>query len=204
MNLAQSIKRVAQLRAGMRRGSRVKPPVPVAGMQDIRTFDSPLVSQGEIPSAGAKCSARGLAKLAATMACGGSFGGIRLIGEEAHAALHAAPIKREMLAIETTFSQAGLATFTRPNPADGDLGRGLNDGREGYFGWMGLGGSIFQWHPELQIGFGYVPTSLHVLDMVNERGKAYQAEAVRCARRVADERGPDTAVNGSEVYEAAG
>ena len=35
---------------------------------------------------------------------------------------------------------------------------------------------IFQWHPELEIGFAFVPTSLHILDLVNERGKVYQAE----------------------------
>ena len=33
---------------------------------------------------------------------------------------------------------------------------------------MGLGGSIFHWHPELDIGFSFVPTSLHVLDFLNE------------------------------------
>jgi hypothetical protein len=39
---------------------------------------------------------------------------------------------------------------------------------------MGLGGSIFQWHPEKKIGFAFVPTSLHALDIVNERGNIYQ------------------------------
>ena len=32
--------------------------------------------------------------------------------------------------------------------------------RAGYFGWMGYGGSAFQWHPELQIGFAYTCTLL--------------------------------------------
>ena len=27
--------------------------------------------------------------------------------------------------------------------------------RNGYYGWQGLGGSIFQWHPELNISFAY-------------------------------------------------
>jgi hypothetical protein len=44
---------------------------------------------------------------------------------------------------------------------------------------MGLGGSIFQWHPEKRIGFSFVPTGLHVLDIVNERGKAFQSALVR-------------------------
>ena len=61
----------------------------------------------------------------------------------------------------------------------------MHEGREGYFGWMGLGGSIFQWHPEKRIGFAYVPTSLNVLDMVNERGKAYQVEVMRTLQDLA-------------------
>ena len=183
MNLLQSAARISRFRAGMRRSSRGKTPVAIVGMRDIRVIDSPSVATGEVPSAGAKCSARGLAKLAAAMACGGRFKGHELMGQLAHKALHGEPVKRNMLAIDTTFSQGGLASFGAANPADGALGRGLNEGREGYFGWMGFGGSIFQWHPELQIGFGYAPTSLNVLDMVNERGKAYQAEVVRCVQR---------------------
>jgi hypothetical protein len=49
---------------------------------------------------------------------------------------------------------------------------------------MGLGGSIFQWHPRLDIGFAFVPTSLHVLDFFNERGKVYQAETLSCIARM--------------------
>ena len=67
------------------------------------------------------------------------------------------------------------------------LGRALNDGRQGFFGWMGLGGSIFQWHPRHDIGFGYVPTSLNVLDILNERGKEYQREVVRCVENLSSD-----------------
>ena len=49
---------------------------------------------------------------------------------------------------------------------------------------MGLGGSIFQWHPEAKIGFGYVPTSLNVFDLANERGKVYQRAALECVGAV--------------------
>ena len=62
--------------------------------------------------------------------------------------------------------------------------RDFNEGREGFYGWMGLGGSIFQWHPELDIGFAFVPTSLHVLDFLNERGKVYQAEVMKCVSQL--------------------
>jgi len=85
-----------------------------------------------------------------------------------------------MMAMNTIFTQGGLATFPESNAADSAMDIALNRGREGYYGWIGLGGSVFQWHPEHRIGFAYVPTSLHVLDVVNERGKAYQAAVVRC------------------------
>ena len=38
--------------------------------------------------------------------------------------------------------QGGVATFEEPEKG----------GRSGYVGWMGFGGSVFQWHPELKIG----------------------------------------------------
>ena len=69
--------------------------------------------------------------------------------------------------------------------------------RAGYFGWMGYGGSIFQWHPKLRIGFAYTPTLLEFHDMYNQRGGRLQVkilsfknnltfdqeEVVRCAQR---------------------
>ena len=47
-----------------------------------------------------------------------------------------------------------------------------------------FGGSIFQWHPEREIGFAFVPTALHVLDILNERWKVYQADVLRCVERL--------------------
>jgi hypothetical protein len=45
-----------------------------------------------------------------------------------------------------------------------------NKGREGYFGWFGYGGSVMNFNPELEIGFGYVPFNFVDIDMVNKRG----------------------------------
>ncbi|MGI9326698.1 MAG: serine hydrolase domain-containing protein [Pseudomonadales bacterium] len=180
LNLAQTIAKFWRLRAGMKNRTTAGSPVPISGMKKLSVLDTPALAKGEIPSAGAKCSARGLAKLAAVMANGGRVAERQLLGERANAELHGAPVQRTMMALNTTFTQGGLASFPGPSPADRPLDRGLNQGREGYFGWMGLGGSIFQWHPQLKIGFAYVPTSLNVLDIVNERGKGYQAEMVRC------------------------
>jgi hypothetical protein len=84
----------------------------------------------------------------------------------------------------TTFTQGGVANFSKPSEPSTQFERAFNTGREGFYGWMGLGGSIFQWHPQYNIGFGYVPTSLNVLDIVNERGKGYQAEVLRCIEKI--------------------
>ncbi len=183
LNLLQIIIKLWRLGAGLRKSTRRGAPIPIKGMRRLSFIDTPTVATGEIPSAGAKCTARGLAKLAAVMANGGAFEGRQILGEAGHAALHGAPVPRSMMVMGTTFTQGGLATFPQPHRSDRALDKGLNRGREGYYGWMGLGGSIFQWHPQHRIGFGYVPTSLNVLDIANERGKAYQAEVVRCLAR---------------------
>ena len=46
----------------------------------------------------------------------------------------------------------------------------MHKGREGFIGWIGYGGSVFNYNPEKKIGFGYVPFELIELDMVNKRG----------------------------------
>ena len=184
LNLFQILAKFARVLPGFSKRSRPKAPTPVAGMERIEAVNTAAFAMGETPSAMANCSARGLAKLAAAMANGGAFGDHQLLSADAHAALHDEPLQRNMLSFGTTFTQGGLATFPPPSPADSPIEAGLNRGREGFFGWMGLGGSVFQWHPEHKIGFGYVPTSLYVLDFVNERAKAYQAEVVRCVERM--------------------
>lgn len=180
LNLLQTVAKISRLLGSSKDRTTAGAPTPLAGMKNMSVVNSPAVAMGELPSVAANCSARGLAKLAAVMANGGRLTGRQFIGDTAYAALHGEPVQRNMVAMNTTFTQGGLATFPPPKTADNKLDIALNRGREGYFGWMGLGGSIFQWHPEHKIGFAYVPTSLNVLDIVNERGKAYQSEVVRC------------------------
>ena len=78
-----------------------------------------------------------------------------------------------------------MDSFTACTPASSRADREFNEGREGFYGWMGLGGSIFQWHPQSEIGFAFVPTSLHLLDFVNERGKMLQATVLECVQGTA-------------------
>ena len=51
-------------------------------------------------------------------------------------------------------------------------------GRAGFFGWMGFGGSCFQWNPHLKIGFAFVPTELE-MDLTNTRASMLQEAVVR-------------------------
>ncbi len=161
------------------------PPPFTASENPLGFFTNPDFAKGETPSANANCSARGLAKVAAMMAAQGSFGGQQFLSQQAWHALHDKPEKATMGGLLTTrFTQGGVDQYLPCPPGSPRLERDFNQGREGFVGWMGLGGSIFQWHPELDIGFAFVPTSLHVLDLLNERGKRYQAEVLRCVQQL--------------------
>lgn len=172
--------RLIHLVSGLRHATTRGAPPPFEGMKGITFFNKPTVARGETPSANATCSARGLAKIAAVMAAGGTWGEYRILSEGAWTALHAKPVRKEMGVTATEFTQGGLNLFSAAAARGTRIDRAFNEGREGFYGWMGLGGSVFQWHPGHTIGFGYVPTSLHVVDLFNERGKVYQAEVLRC------------------------
>ncbi len=170
----------------MRHATTRGAPPPFKGMKAIGFFNEPVVAMGETPSAAANCSARGLAKIAAMMSAGGKWAEREYLSEGAWKALHEDPVEADMGFAPTHFTQGGVNLFTEAQAQRTGLERAFNSGREGFYGWMGLGGSIFQWHPRHEIGFGFVPTSLHVLDILNERGKTYQAEVLRCVERLKD------------------
>jgi CubicO group peptidase (beta-lactamase class C family) len=182
LNIFQIIAKFMRIFPGMRQSTTKGTPPPFEGMDKIEFFNEHAIAMGETPSANANCSARGLAKIAAMMATGGSWAGTEYLNKGAWAALHADPIEADMGFTNTTFTQGGVAHFTECNQSSTRMQKAINEGREGFYGWMGLGGSLFQWHPEHKIGFAYVPTSLNVIDLVNERGKAYQAEVLRCIK----------------------
>lgn len=164
-----------------RKGTMRGAPPAYKGMKSIMFFNERSVALGETPSANTKSSARTLAKIGAMMSQGGQFNGREYLTPDAWEALHANPVYAKMGgSITTRFTQGGVNQFV-PCTADCTaFERDFQEGREGFYGWMGLGGSIFQWHPQQQIGFGFVVTELHVLDFLNERGKCYQAEMLRC------------------------
>jgi CubicO group peptidase (beta-lactamase class C family) len=179
-NIFQILGKLIRMIPAIRNSTIGGAPPPIRGMKKIAFFNAPAVAMGETPSANTNSSARGLAKIAAMMAAGGKWAGTEYINDQAWKAMHEDPLEADMGFVTTNFTQGGVALFTEPTQKSTKIDKGLNAGREGFYGWMGLGGSIFQWHPQYKIGFGYVPTSLNVLDLVNERGKAYQAAVLRC------------------------
>lgn len=183
-NIFQLIAKIIRLIPALRNASIGGAPAPFRGMKKIAFFNEPAVAMGETPSANTNSNARGLAKIAAMMAAGGKWAGREYLSDDAWQAMHAAPLEADMSFVTTTFTQGGVAQFSAPTSKSTRSDIALNAGREGFYGWMGLGGSLFQWHPQYQIGFGYVPTSLNVLDLVNERGKTYQVEVVKCVERL--------------------
>jgi CubicO group peptidase (beta-lactamase class C family) len=180
-NIIQILGRLIRMIPAMRKGTSIGAPPPFKEIKGLGFVTSPDFAMGETPSANASCSARGLAKIAAMMSAGGKFAGTEYLSEQAWQALHADAINADMGGfLPSCFTQGGVNQFTKCDEDSSKLEHEFNDGREGFYGWMGFGGSIFQWHPKLDIGFAFVPTSLHVLDLLNERGKVYQAEVLRC------------------------
>ena len=177
-NFLQLSGKMLRMAPSASKSTTIGTPPPFAGFRmDIGLFNDPAIAMGETSSANAHCSARGLARVAAMMAQRGKLDGQTFLTEEAWTALHAEPMTSNM-GLKTIFTQGGVALFHLP-PDAGVLDKGLNRGREGFYGWMGFGGSLFQWHPEKKIGFAFVPTSLHTTDFMNERGKAFQAELLK-------------------------
>ena len=102
---------------------------------------------GPLPSACPKSTFLGLALIAAAMANGGTFAGVEVIGKSGWEALHASPTTRPLDGIidspATSFTQGGVNVFQRQEP-DPETGLLPIPGVEGFVGWIGLGGSIFQ------------------------------------------------------------
>lgn len=185
LNVVSLALKMRYLMRAMRKGSTPRAPKAVQGMDSLAFFNDPAMRRGETPSANTHSNARSLAKIAAVMAAGGTFEGREYFRSSAWEALHHDPTDGAFNGLmNTRFTAGGIAQFVSVPPGSSALERGLNTGREGFYGWFGLGGSVFQWHPEHAIGFAYVPTSLNAVDVVNERAKAYQAEVLRCVERL--------------------
>jgi hypothetical protein len=72
------------------------------------------------------------------------------------------------LTLFTCVWQGGVNLFTDyPDDAPGE--RIFKSGRAGFVGWLGFGGSVIQWRPDLRVGFAYACTLLTWWDMANTK-----------------------------------
>ena len=137
------------------------------GDQEVSLFNTPVVRRAKVPSANGHGSARALAVVAATMVEGGQLNNdARLISSGGIDAAQGSPDRKEMFGETIVFTNAGWAM------SEGD--------REGWVGWMGLGGSVVQWHPQERVGFAYAINKLE-WSPNNERGLRLQQAAIECA-----------------------
>lgn len=81
----------------------------------------------------------------------------------------------------TNFTLGGVNDFC-PFADDEAVEKRFKTGREGFYGWIGIGGTNFQWNPELNIGFAYTPTRIPYYDLFNEVIGQLQQEVVDCVR----------------------
>ena len=71
--------------------------------------------------------------------------------------------------IRTSFTKGGINHFMPLEYPNKD--EVVHNMRNGWYGWFGFGGSVMQWHPELQIGFAYISTRWRYLENFFKRAK---------------------------------
>jgi len=154
---------------------RRKAMINCSGGENGEIWNNIEMRKGETPSANGNCSARGLAKVGAVLAGKGCFGNVNLLSESGWRVLHDGITEETMLGKQTFFSQGGIAKLD-----------------SGYFGWVGYGGSCFQWNPELQISFAYVPCllipSANLADD-GERGEGLKIALMESMKKPIENRG---------------
>ncbi|TRY78501.1 hypothetical protein TCAL_11062 [Tigriopus californicus] len=163
----------------------------VEGMEKIKNpanifpnFNTKEVRMGEIPSANGSCTARGLAKLAQCILNGGEFNSVRILSTSVVERMQDKPVKRKDFAfsgVQNYFSQGGVNHFVTFDD-DTKQQKQTKKLREGYVGWFGMGGSVFQWNPRDEIAFAFVPTLMHWYDVANIRGARYQHLINKCVK----------------------
>ena len=144
--------------------------------------NSRVVRELEMPSANGHSNARSLAKLATVVVEGGSIDGVRLMSQQAvkravgNGVLDSMGFGARLTNIDfhpsNTFTNAGWCDFSTA-------------ARDGWVGWLGIGGSLLQWYTKenYRIGFGFCGTMMHLIP-TNERGLALQNELSRCCDNI--------------------
>ena len=91
-----------------------------------------------------------------------------------------------LLGYRTCFTQGGVNKFDDPEEPN-EFEAPLAAYRNGYFGWHGIGGSVMQWDPNLNIGFGYTPTLFQWYDPQNTKAAKLQKIASDCTKNLSSE-----------------
>ena len=87
-------------------------------------------------------------------------------------ALHDVGSERKLFGfIPANITQGGVNIFKESE---------IFQSREGFVGWVGFGGSLFQWHPEERVSFAYVPTLIDWSDVGNSAGAQLQETVMQC------------------------
>ena len=73
--------------------------------------------------------------------------------------------------------------FVKDKNLTKEINEQANNKRDGWYGWMGFGGSVLQWNPEHKIGFAYVPQDLFVCDLVNLRAAVLQELVMNAVKK---------------------
>ncbi len=134
----QLVGRILRMLPGLRHATTGGAPPPYAGLTGFSFFNDRVVAMGETPSAGAKCTARGLAKLAAAMAARGRWAEREVVSEAGWRAMHDAPVEAFMGFAPTAFTPGRREPLRRGRPArDGARAR-LQHGARGLLRLDGL------------------------------------------------------------------
>lgn len=149
-------------------------------------LNSEAFKRAEQPGCNGIASARGMAKLAAFLAHKGTFKGQRLMSEATWDAMHDKQVtapELEVGGIRTRFSQGGINNF-KTYEDDQPIEQIFKHGRDGFQGWLGVGGSVCQYNPELRIGFGYNQLDFIYYDLANTLAGGLQAEVTKCVKKL--------------------
>ncbi len=132
----------------------------------------------EIPGANGISNARGLAGMYAPLACGGTAGGVKLVGPDTIARMGqvaSASHLDETLCVPTRFSLGYMKSMD--NRRMGDFANMLLPERA--FGHVGAGGSIGFADPSCGLSFGYTMNRMGNGLLLNERGQGLVDAAYR-------------------------
>ena len=86
--------------------------------------------------------------------------------------------------IPTYISQGGLMVYTdRYTDRRSVCSNDISSSRDvrAWYGFLGLGGSVFQWHPDQVISFAYIPSFLDWTDFTMAKGVKLRDTVFECA-----------------------